>query len=69
MIEMHCPVQVKRNGKTVPCGFARIIPSGSQTPRCPIHEPTELWLDAEAGFRNRVEIWLQAEQAYLGGNS
>ena len=37
------------------CGRPRIIPSGSQTPRCPKCEPAELWLEAEAAYKKREE--------------
>lgn len=35
------------------CGWPRVIPSGSLKPRCSRCEPVELWLDAEAAFKNR----------------
>lgn len=45
--------------KTLPngdvCGWPRVIPSGSDKPRCSRCEPAELWLDAEAAFKKREE--------------
>lgn len=53
MFEFRCNVEVKRSGKTVQCGIARIIPSGSNAPRCPVHEPERLWLEAETAYKKR----------------
>ncbi|WP_157680197.1 hypothetical protein [Mycobacterium dioxanotrophicus] len=32
------------------CGRARVIPSGSNTPRCYECEPVELWIDAANAY-------------------
>lgn len=31
----------------------KIIPDGSDHPRCPVHEPEKLWLEAEAAYKAR----------------
>jgi hypothetical protein len=39
------------------CGRPRIIPQGSNQPRCQVCEPKQLWLDAEKAWNNAAEKW------------
>lgn len=42
---------------TEKCNRARIVPRGSNIPRCPKCEPAQLWLDAEKAWHDAAEKW------------
>lgn len=39
------------------CGRSRCVPKGSQTPRCFVCEPQQLWLDAQKAWEQAEEKW------------